>query len=112
MNPGVDMDKLNSKAKRPPTWREMNADTDPKIEEIQFKLLREMPTWRKLEIVGDMNKAMIDLARLGLEDRYPEATPNQIRRILADKILGKDLARKAYGPCDYPHHEEAVLGDS
>ena len=106
------MDNSQPANKRPPTWREMNADTDPKIEALQFKLLREMPSWRKLEIVGDMNKAVRDLAQIGLRDRYPDASPDQIRRILADKILGKDLALKAYGPCTYPHNEEVGFGDS
>lgn len=106
------MDNHKSTSKRPPTWREMNADTDPKIEELQFKLLREMPSWRKLEIVGEMNKAVLDLALLGLKERYPDASPDQIRRILADKILGKDLALKAYGPCSYPHNEESGYGSS
>lgn len=106
------MHDSSQKPKQPPTWRQMHADTDPRIEEIQFQRLREMPAWRKFEIVGQLNKALRDLILVSLHERYPDATAQQIRRILADKILGKELAQKAYGPCDYPHHEDSNVGDS
>ena len=38
------------------------ADTSPHIEQIQIERLRQMPAWRKLSLVGEMNRAARDLA--------------------------------------------------
>lgn len=105
------MEEPVQQRRQPPSWREMNADTDPKIEELQFDSLRQMPPWRKLELVADMNKTLLMLAETGLKGRHPDATPEQIRRILADKLLGKELALRVYGQNDYLHNEECGVGD-
>lgn len=38
------------------------------------------------------------LALSGLRARHPEATPQELRRRLADLLLGPDLAAQVYGP--------------
>ncbi len=63
-----------------------------------FKMMRDMPPWRKLEMVAQLNQAVRDLALIGLRERYPIATPEELRRRLADMILGSELALKVYGP--------------
>jgi hypothetical protein len=73
-------------------------DTDPKAEEVLIRLLREMPPWRKLEMVGQMNLAVRQLAIAGLKTRHPNDPPELIRRRLADLMLGPELAEKVYGP--------------
>jgi hypothetical protein len=39
----------------------------------------------------------------GLRQRYPQATPEELRR-LADLLLGPELAARAYGPLPEPEH--------
>ena len=73
------------------------SDTSLQTERILFKMMRDMPPWRKLEMVGQLNQAVRDLALIGLRERYPNATPEEIRRRLADMILGSELALKVYG---------------
>ena len=73
-------------------------DTPQDIERVYIELLRQMPPWRKLELVGAMNQTVRDLALAGLRQRYPQDTAAQIRRRLADLILGEELAARAYGP--------------
>ena len=51
-----------------------------------------MPTWRKLALVGEMNRVVQDLALAGLRQRYPNDTPAQRRRRLASLLLGAELA--------------------
>ena len=34
----------------------------------------------------------------GLRQRHPQATPEQLRRLLADLWLGPELAARVYGP--------------
>jgi hypothetical protein len=38
------------------------------------------------------------LALAGLRDRHPGASPDELRRRLADVLLGADLAERVYGP--------------
>ena len=72
------------------------SDTDPKIEQMQIELIRRMPTWRKMSMVDGLNEAVKNLAITGIKQRNPAATPEQIHRMLADLILGSELARKVY----------------
>jgi hypothetical protein len=72
------------------------SDTHPKIEQMQIELIRRMPTWRKMSIVDGLNEAVKNLAPTGIRQRNPDATPEQVHRMLADLMLGEDLARKVY----------------
>jgi hypothetical protein len=73
-------------------------DTQPEVEQVLFDLLRNAPAWRKLELVAQLNQAGRELALIGLRQRYPGATPHELRRRLADLLLGPKLAECAYGP--------------
>jgi hypothetical protein len=76
----------------------LSSDTSPEMERIRIEGLRRMPAWRKLALLGDMNEAVRELALAGLRQRHPTDTPAQLRRRLADLLLGPDLAARAYGP--------------
>ncbi len=76
------------------------SDTRPEAERVQIELLRQAPAWRKLELVGQMNLTVRLLALSGLRQRYPEATPDELRRRLADLLLGPALATRVYGPLE------------
>ena len=73
-------------------------DTRPEAEAVLIELLRQAPPWRKLTMVGQLNQAVRTLALSGLRTRHPEATPQELRRRLADLLLGPDLAAQVYGP--------------
>ena len=62
-----------------------------------IRLLREAPSWRKLEMVDQLNQAVKLLALAGLRQRYPRENEERFQRRLADLLLGGDLACKAYG---------------
>jgi hypothetical protein len=76
----------------------LTPDTHPEIERMQIERLRQMPSWRKIGLVGDMNDALHMLALAGLRQRYPNDTAVQRRRRLADLLLGPELATRIYGP--------------
>ena len=76
----------------------LSLDTRPEAERVQIDLLRQAPAWHKLHIVGQMNQAVRILALSGLRQRYPQATPEELRRRLADLWLGPELAARVYGP--------------
>lgn len=72
------------------------SDTHPKMEALQIQLIRRMPAWKKLAVVDGLNETVKALALDGIRQRYPEATPEQIRRLLADQMMGANLAQKVY----------------
>ena len=73
-------------------------DTSPEIEQLQIDRLRQMPPWRKLELLSEMNRTVHTLALAGLRQRYPQESPVQHRRRLADLLLGTELAARVFGP--------------
>lgn len=77
------------------------SDTDPKMEALQIRLWREASPTRKMEMVAELNAAARLLALAGLRERHPGADEAELRRRLADLILGKGLARKVYGEAIY-----------
>ena len=83
-----------------PTWRQMNRDTSPEAEAVLVRLWRETPAWRKWELMEDLNRAARLLALAGLRRRYPNASPEELRRRLADLLLGPELDAEVYGPLD------------
>ncbi|MBC8330931.1 MAG: hypothetical protein H8E28_03015 [Anaerolineae bacterium] len=74
----------------------MLTDTNPQIERMQIEIIRRMPAWKKLAVVDGLNETVRALAVAGIKQRQPDATPEQIRRALAELILGAELARKVY----------------
>lgn len=76
----------------------LSLDTPPEIERLQIERLRQMPSWRKMALLGEMNRTVRTLALAGLRQRYPDDSPTQRRRRLADLLLGPELATRVYGP--------------
>jgi len=77
--------------------RTLAADTSPSTEKVQLEIIRRMPSWKKLAVVDDLNETVRAFAISGLKQRHPDASPEQIRRKLAELILGEELANKVYG---------------
>lgn len=80
-----------------PTWRQMNNDTSPEVEQMLFVYWREAPVWEKWQRMMDLNHSARALALAGLRRRHPDASEEEIRRHLADQILGPELAARVYG---------------
>jgi hypothetical protein len=75
----------------------LSSDTHPKAEQIQLEIIRRMPSWKKFAMVDDLNETVKVLAISGIKQRYPNATLEQIQRMLAELMLGPELAQKVYG---------------
>ena len=74
----------------------LSSDTHPKAERMQIEFIRRMPMWKKLSIVDGLNETVKTLAITGIKQRNPNATPEQVQRMLAELMLGAELARKVY----------------
>lgn len=74
------------------------SDTHPDVERLQLDRLRQMPAWRKMALMADMSESLRVLALAGLWQRYPDDSPSERQRRLADLLLGPELAARVYGP--------------
>jgi hypothetical protein len=50
----------------------------------------------KFAAIDDLNETVKAFALSGIRQRHPEATAEQRQHMLADILLGQDLAKKAY----------------
>jgi hypothetical protein len=66
------------------------------MEALQIELIRRMPAWKKFAIIDGLNETVKTLAISGIKARHPDATPQEILRMLAELMLGAELARKVY----------------
>jgi len=78
-------------------------DTSPEAEEVLINLLRQAPPWRKMEMVGELHATVKFLAAEGVRRRHPNASEKEVKRHLADILLGEELAAKAYGSWETFH---------
>ncbi len=75
----------------------LSSDTHPKMEALQIELLRQASPTRKMNMLAQLNASARLLALTGLRSQYPGASEAELRRKLADLLLGEDLARKFLG---------------
>lgn len=72
------------------------SDTHEKIEQMQIEIIRRMPSWRKFALVDDLNETVKAFAMSGIRQSHPEASADQVQRLLAERMLGSELANKVY----------------
>jgi hypothetical protein len=82
----------------------LSSDTHPKMEALQIELWRQASPTRKMHMLAQLNASARSsqagrtvLALTGLRSRHPQASDSELRRRLADLLLGKELARRVYG---------------
>jgi hypothetical protein len=75
----------------------LSSDTTPEAERVRLARIRQMSATEKLAAVDAMTDLLRTLALSRIRQRYPDATPEEVRRLLAEQILGPELARKVYG---------------
>ena len=78
----------------------LSADTHPKMEALQIHLWRQASPTQKMHMLAQLNASVRLLALAGLRSTHPDASEAELRRMLADLLLGEDLARKVYGEMD------------
>ncbi len=67
------------------------------MEALQIQLWRQATPTHKMQLLADLNASARLLALTGLRAQYPQATETELRRKLADLLLGEELAHKVYG---------------
>ena len=72
-------------------------DTHPKMEALQIELWRQASPTKKMNMLAQLNESVRTLAMAGLRSQYPQASEAELRRKLADLLLGEELALKVFG---------------
>jgi len=75
----------------------LSSDTHPKMEALQIQLLRQASPTQKMNMLAQLNAFARLLVLAGLRSQYPQAAEVELRRRLAIRLLGEDLAKKVYG---------------
>lgn len=73
-------------------------DTSPTAETIRLRALQAMSPARRLSLALGWSRSVRELMQSSLLQQHPQMPPQDLHRLLAERLLGKDLALKAYGP--------------
>jgi hypothetical protein len=77
-------------------------DTHPAAEKVQIEILRSMPAADRFRLLNELIVTGRTLSRSSLQERFPKAGPEELRRRLASLLLGPELATVVYGPEPQP----------
>src|SRR5438045_5279454 len=77
--------------------RTLSPDTSPEAERIQLSIIARMLTWRKIEMIAQMNALLFVLALDGLKETYPGADDDELRYHLDEVRIGAHLAQRLKG---------------
>lgn len=72
-------------------------DTSSQAEAVRLRVLGGMSPARRFSMATGWSASVRDLIRGSLRKQFPDASDKQLRRLLAERMLGQDLAVKAYG---------------
>lgn len=88
-------------------YKTQSLDTSPDAEEYQFKLWRSCSLWKKAELIAQWTQGTWELALLGINNQYPDASPAKIRREFMRRSLGVDISL----PCNNYDQRSLMLSD-
>ncbi|MDP4792244.1 MAG: hypothetical protein NWR99_10185 [Verrucomicrobiales bacterium] len=73
-------------------------DTTKEAEQVRLRVLRTMSPTRRLTMALGWSQSVRELSRIGLRKQFPHASEQHLRRLMAERVLGTELALRAYGP--------------
>jgi hypothetical protein len=77
-------------------------DTHPAAEKVRIEILRSMTAADRFRLLSDLITTGRILSLSSLQQRFPNAGPEEIRRRHATLLLGSELATAVYGPEPQP----------
>jgi hypothetical protein len=77
--------------------RTSSSDTDPAAERVLLEAIRRAPVWKRIALASELTETTRALALADLRARFPEASPEELRRRLALRLLTREEIRAAYG---------------
>ncbi|MCM2315959.1 MAG: hypothetical protein NDJ92_12515 [Thermoanaerobaculia bacterium] len=77
-------------------YKPQSRDTSEAIDRLQFELFRKMSLAERVAIFRGVNNAMHQLARIGINLRFPDATPEEVFLRLAATRLDRETMIRVY----------------
>lgn len=71
-------------------------DTAPQAADRYFELLRQQSPQARLASAVRLTRAVRQLALADLKQRHPDATPQRLRALLAERLYGKEVAERVF----------------
>ena len=71
-------------------------DTTALAEKARMEVLKALPAWRKLELLGDACETNRLLMLTGLRSRHPFASEDELQRMLMRLMIGEEAAAKIW----------------
>lgn len=72
-------------------------DTDPRQRARYFELLRAQTPAQRLHKAALLTQATRWMAEAGIRQRFPHADETEVRVRLAERIYGREVARRLFG---------------
>ncbi len=85
------------KTVQPNGYVPQSLDTDEATERYLFDRIRELPPWRKAEMLSASTRAACELAMAGLRQRHPDASNAELRKRFAALTLGRETSIELFG---------------
>lgn len=71
-------------------------DTSPAAERRYFELLKAQTPLQRLNTAVRLSEAVRVLARAGILQTYPDATPDEVNARLAERLYGRAVAERLF----------------
>lgn len=78
-------------------YRTQSADTDRRSEELLFALYRQLTPAQRISRVWELNAATLSRARVGIRQRHPRASEEEIELRIAALKYGREFTLKYCG---------------
>jgi len=72
-------------------------DTTSTADAMRLRALQAMTPTRRLGLALGWSQSVRELTLNSLHQQHPELSPQELHLLLAERLLGKELAQKAYG---------------
>jgi len=77
-------------------YQPQSSDTHPEIDKFLMRSFRDMPSWKKANLVNEATKGIWQWALIGVRNQHPSITPAETNFKLAQRWLGTEIAEKLY----------------
>ncbi|MCA9775714.1 MAG: hypothetical protein KC800_03325 [Candidatus Eremiobacteraeota bacterium] len=78
-----------------------NRSLDEDLHPVQLKILRSMSECERVALWNDLTRTTLEMSFVNLQERYPDASPRELKYRFARLLYGEDLASQAYGPAPW-----------
>lgn len=72
-------------------------DTTHEADQVRMRALRAMTLAQRLSMALGWSQSVRDLSKASLRRQFPDCSASELRRLMAERTLGPELASKAYG---------------